>query len=105
MGLFGWLKEEIDAVFQRDPAARNVLEVIFCYPGFHAIVGHRIHHFLYKHKVYFLARLLSQINRFFTGIEFIPELKSAAACSSITGWESSSERPQRSATTSPSIRE
>jgi serine O-acetyltransferase len=75
MGLFGWLKEEIDAVFQRDPAARNVLEVIFCYPGFHAIVGHRIHHFLYKHKVYFLARLLSQINRFFTGIEIHPGAK------------------------------
>ena len=72
MGLFRRLKEEIDVVFQRDPAARSVLEVLFCYPGFHAIVGHRFHHFLYRHKLYFLARLFSQINRFFTGIEIHP---------------------------------
>jgi serine O-acetyltransferase len=75
MGLFRRLKEEIDVVFQRDPAARSVLEVLFCYPGFHAIVGHRFHHFLYRHKLYFLARLFSQINRFFTGIEIHPGAK------------------------------
>lgn len=75
MGLFGWLKEEIAAVFQRDPAARNVFEVICCYPGFHAIIGHRINHFLYNHRLYFLARLLSQINRFLTGIEIHPGAK------------------------------
>jgi serine O-acetyltransferase len=75
MGLFGRIKEEIDVVFQRDPAARGVWEVIFCYPGFHAIIGHRINHFLYNHRLYFLARLLSQINRFFTGIEIHPGAK------------------------------
>lgn len=75
MGLFGRIKEEIEAVFQRDPAARNIWEVIFCYPGFHAIIGHRINHFLYNHHLYFLARLLSQINRFFTGIEIHPGAK------------------------------
>lgn len=69
---FSTLKEDVKVVFERDPAARSVLEVIFCYPGFHAILSHRIAHFLYERKFYFLARLISHISRFFTGIEIHP---------------------------------
>ena len=56
-------------IMKKDPASRNVLEVIILYPGFHILVFHRFAHFLYKHKLLFLARLVSQIGRFFTGIE------------------------------------
>ncbi|MGO4890095.1 serine O-acetyltransferase [Anaerobacillus sp. MEB173] len=66
------LKNDIDVVFEQDPAARNRLEVIFTYSGVHAIWAHRIAHWLWKRKMYFLARLLSQISRFFTGIEIHP---------------------------------
>lgn len=62
-------------IMQKDPAARNVLEVIILYPGFHILVCHRIAHFLYKHKLFFLARLISQLGRFFTGIEIHPGAK------------------------------
>lgn len=57
---------------EKDPAATNVLSVILLYPGFHAIVFHRINHFLYKKHLFFIARLLSQIARFITGIEIHP---------------------------------
>ncbi|MGI5920554.1 MAG: serine O-acetyltransferase [Syntrophomonadaceae bacterium] len=73
--MFKTLKREIQVVFERDPAARSVLEVIFCYPGFHAIINHRLAHFLYRHKLYFLARLVSHISRFLTGIEIHPGAK------------------------------
>lgn len=56
----------------KDPACRNVLEVIFLYPGFHALIMYRIAHFFYTIKLYFIARLISQITRFFTGIEIHP---------------------------------
>ena len=59
-------------IMKKDPASRNVLEVIILYPGFHILVFHRFAHFLYKHKLLFLARLVSQIGRFSTGIEFYP---------------------------------
>lgn len=59
-------------IMKKDPASRNVLEVIILYPGFHILVFHRFAHFLYKHKLLFLARLVSQIGRFFTGIEIHP---------------------------------
>ena len=64
----------IDAknIMEKDPAARNIIEVIILYPGFHAIVFHRIAHFLYSLKLFFLARLISQISRFLTGIEIHP---------------------------------
>ena len=58
-------------IMKKDPASRNVLEVIILYPGFHILVFHRFAH-LYKHKLLFLARLVSQIGRFFTGIEIHP---------------------------------
>ncbi|WP_432803829.1 serine O-acetyltransferase [Bacillus atrophaeus] len=69
---FKMLKEDIDTVFDQDPAARSYFEVILTYSGLHAIWAHRIAHALYKRKFYFLARLISQISRFFTGIEIHP---------------------------------
>ncbi len=75
MGLKGaWevVKADFNAVFERDPAARSKLEVLLCYPGFHAILFHRVSHWLWKKKLYLLARLLSHIARFLTGIEIHP---------------------------------
>ncbi|CAN2255536.1 serine O-acetyltransferase [Bacillus vallismortis] len=69
---FKMLKEDIDTVFDQDPAARSYFEVILTYSGLHAIWAHRIAHALYKRKFYFLARLISQVSRFFTGIEIHP---------------------------------
>ena len=60
---------------EKDPAAKNILEVIILYQGFHILIYHRIAHFLYKKKMNFLARLISQIGRFFTGIEIHPGAK------------------------------
>ena len=57
---------------QKDPAARNIFEVILLYPGFHALFFHRIAHFFYNIKLFFIARLISQLTRFFTGIEIHP---------------------------------
>ncbi|MFB4165654.1 serine O-acetyltransferase EpsC [Alteribacillus sp. JSM 102045] len=65
-------KNDIDVVFDQDPAARSRLEVVLTYSGVHAIWAHRIAHWLWKKKMYFLGRLLSQISRFFTGIEIHP---------------------------------
>jgi serine O-acetyltransferase len=64
--------EDIQAVYQRDPAARSTLEILFCYAGLHAAWGHHITHWLWNHKLRFLARLLSQIVRGLTGIEIHP---------------------------------
>lgn len=57
---------------EKDPAAKSILTVILLYPGLHAIISHRIAHFLYCHKLYFLSRLISQISRHKTGIEIHP---------------------------------
>jgi serine O-acetyltransferase len=73
--MFGNLKKDIRAVFERDPAAKTVLEVLLCYPGLHAIMIHRVAHFFYRHKFYLVARLISQISRFLTGIEIHPGAK------------------------------
>jgi serine O-acetyltransferase len=73
--LFKTLKEDIQTVFTKDPAARNVLEVIFYYPGLHALWFHRLAHFLWQHKLRFLARFISHISRFLTGIEIHPRAK------------------------------
>lgn len=70
--MFDTLKREIKVVFARDPAARSVAEIIFLYPGLHAVLYHRLAHWLYQRKRYFLARLISHISRFFTGIEIHP---------------------------------
>ena len=73
--MFTRLKAEIQVVFERDPAARSIWEVIFCYPGFHAIINHRIAHFFYRKRCYFLARFISHISRWLTGIEIHPGAK------------------------------
>ncbi len=73
--LFKTLKEDIEVIFEQDPAARSYLEVILTYSGLHAIWAHRIAHAFYKRKFYFIARLISQISRFFTGIEIHPGAK------------------------------
>lgn len=64
--------DDIKVVFERDPAAKSVLEVIFMYPGFHALVNHRIAHALYKMKIPFIPRMISAFSRFLTGIEIHP---------------------------------
>jgi serine O-acetyltransferase len=69
---FSILREDLRTVFDKDPAARNTLEVIFCYPGLHALWLHRFAHFLWRRRLRFTGRLLSHLNRFFTGIEIHP---------------------------------
>ncbi|AXI38629.1 serine O-acetyltransferase [Bacillaceae bacterium ZC4] len=69
------LKEDVEVVFDQDPAARSYLEVILTYSGLHAIWAHRLAHAFYKRKLYFIARVISQISRFFTGIEIHPGAK------------------------------
>lgn len=72
MVLFRYIKEEIEFIKRNDPAARDSLEVILLYPGFHAILIHRVSHFLWKKGLKFFARFLSYLTRFFTGIEIHP---------------------------------
>lgn len=71
----GWrarLREDIQTVYDKDPAARSHFEVLTCYPGLHANWLHRLAHRLWKRKRFLLARLVSHLNRFFTGIEIHP---------------------------------
>lgn len=75
MGLFGRIKKDINVIFERDPAAKSVAEVIFCYPGFHAILMHRCAHWLYQRGMVILPRMISQFGRFITGIEIHPGAK------------------------------
>ena len=70
--MFNNLKDDIQNVFVKDPAARSVAEVILCYPGLHAIWLHRLANYLWRHRLRFLARLLAHINRFLTNIEIHP---------------------------------
>jgi serine O-acetyltransferase len=69
------IREQIDTVFRRDPAARSVLEIVLCYPGFHAVLLHRMAHRLYDAKWFTLARVVSQLSRTMTGIEIHPGAK------------------------------
>lgn len=69
------LKEDIQTVFEKDPAARSTIEVLFCYPGLHAIWLHRIAHWFWEKKLKFVARVISHINRFITNIEIHPGAK------------------------------
>ena len=71
MGLW----EDAKNIRDKDPAARNVAEVIILYPGFHVLVTHKIAHFLYNHRCFFLARFVSQLARHLTGIEIHPGAK------------------------------
>ncbi len=70
--MFSRIKRDIQVVFERDPAAKGVLEVILCYPGFHAILMHRVAHWFYRKKLFLIARIISQISRFLTNIEIHP---------------------------------
>jgi len=70
--MFRAVREQIDTIFREDPAANSVLEILFCYPGFHAVLMHRLAHQLYMKRIRFLARIVSQIGRAFTGIEIHP---------------------------------
>jgi len=69
------IKDDVDAIFERDPAARSLIEVLLCYPGLHAVMLHRISHGLYKRGLIVLPRIISNIARFFTGIEIHPGAK------------------------------
>lgn len=70
--MFRTIREQVDTIFREDPAAKSVLEVVLCYPGFHAVLMHRVAHRLYKARVFLLARLISNINRFLTGVDIHP---------------------------------
>lgn len=72
MAFFKDVVEDIRTVLRKDPAARNGLEVLLCYPGIWALIFHKPAHFLYKHKMKLPARIISQLTRFFTGIEIHP---------------------------------
>jgi serine O-acetyltransferase len=69
------IRADIQAALERDPAARSRLEVLFCYPGLHAIMMHRVAHWLWDRRLRLMARFLSQANRLLTGIEIHPAAK------------------------------
>lgn len=73
--MFSNIKDDIKIIYERDPAAKSFIEIILCYPGLHAIMLHRLAHFLYKKNIFLIARVISQISRFFTGIEIHPGAK------------------------------
>lgn len=73
--MFKILKEDVDNIFHKDPAARSWPEVLLCYPGLHAMIFYRISHWLWTHKLYFTGRFISHLSRFFTGIEIHPGAK------------------------------
>jgi len=72
MSMMRTIQNDIRSVFDRDPAARTTLEVLFAYPGLHALWGYHISHWLWVHDLKFLGRIFSQLVRFFTGIEIHP---------------------------------
>ncbi|HWP60503.1 MAG TPA: serine O-acetyltransferase [Candidatus Acidoferrales bacterium] len=74
------IKEDIQAVFDRDPAARSVWEVVLAYPGFHAILIHRVAHWLWERRLTTVARVVSHVGRFLTGIEIHPGAKIGRRC-------------------------
>ncbi len=73
--MFKRLREDIRCVMERDPAARNAFEVLTCYPGLHAVLAHRLNHWLWQRGLRWLARFLSLLTRWFTGIEIHPAAK------------------------------
>jgi serine O-acetyltransferase len=72
MSLFDSIREDVQCVFERDPAASSRAIVLLCYPGLHAVWAHRIQHWLWCHDLKLLARFLSQVTRFWTGVEIHP---------------------------------
>ena len=73
--MFKQIRDDIRSVYDRDPAARSALEIIFCYPGLHAVWLHRIAHWFWRRERFFLGRFISQSSRFLTGIEIHPGAK------------------------------
>ena len=69
------IKEDIQTIYEKDPAAKNIIEVISCYPGLHALILHRIAHKLHNFKIPVIPRIISNISRFLTGIEIHPGAK------------------------------
>jgi serine O-acetyltransferase len=72
MGFFKEINEDIKSIVEKDPAARNSMEVLLCYPGIWALIFHKPSHWLHKHHFKLLARMFSQLSRFLTGIEIHP---------------------------------
>ena len=75
VAVFKQIRRDIRVIFERDPAAKSIWEVILCYPGFHAVLFHRLAHWLYTKKLVLLPRWISQLSRFLTGIEIHPGAK------------------------------
>jgi serine O-acetyltransferase len=72
MSIFARMRDEIDSIMERDPAARTGLEVVLCYPGLWAVWLHRVSNWLWRHDLRLLARMLSQVGRFYTGVDIHP---------------------------------
>lgn len=72
MSVFGRMRDEIDSIMERDPAARTRLEVLLCYPGLWAVWIHRVSNWLWRRHLRLLARMLSQVGRFYTGVDIHP---------------------------------
>lgn len=70
--MFRQIREQIDTIFREDPAAKSTIEIVLCYPGFHAVLWHRFAHSLYKRDLHLLARVVSSFSRLMTGIEIHP---------------------------------
>jgi serine O-acetyltransferase len=70
--MFRAIREQIDTIFREDPAARSIIEIVLCYPGFHAILLHRLAHRVYRRRWTLAARVISQFSRAITGIEIHP---------------------------------
>lgn len=70
--MFSTIREQVETIFREDPAAKSVLEVVLCYPGFHAVLLHRVAHRLYKARLFLIARVISNVNRFLTGVDIHP---------------------------------
>jgi len=70
--MFALIREQFETIFREDPAAKSRLEIVLCYPGFHAVLWHRLAHRLYLARVPLLPRVISQLSRFLTGIEIHP---------------------------------
>jgi serine O-acetyltransferase len=73
--MFSVIREQFDTIFREDPAAKSRVEIVLCYPGFHAILMHRLAHRFYQMNMPLLPRFISQVSRFLTGIEIHPGAK------------------------------
>ena len=72
LSMFSTIRDDINTIFEHDPAARSVPEILFCYPGYHAVLFYRLSHWFWKHKMFFVGRFISHVGRFLTGIEIHP---------------------------------